>query len=356
MSAGLVKAAATSMLESARGGDLHEGLAMVCPPEEAYARLQKLQAFVQRVLVEGRDYGKIKGVAREVLFKPGAEKLAEIYGLAHRYVIEHAVRDWEKGFFYFEMRCQLEVIRTGAFAGEAIGSCNTRESRYANRWVTENNIPEGLERTTLKWKELPSKYRSDEVYRVYLIENDDPFTLVNTIQKLACKRALVAAVISVTRSSDIFTQDVEDLPPEAFGQRDPMPANVPLPAASGPTVPRSHGPTVPRDHGSLAPENASPAVLTLPVPDLATMTEREQFAVRIYEAQFQDLTTQAQFTTVRVAAAAAGGGNKASRAYQMWFRAMVLYVQAKLGTGPGPVRSTPSTSSNTATSPKAAAS
>jgi hypothetical protein len=40
----------------------------------------------------------------------------------------------------------------------------------------------------------------------------------NTIMKMACKRALVAATLNATAASDIFTQDVEDMPQGTFKQ------------------------------------------------------------------------------------------------------------------------------------------
>ena len=39
----------------------------------------------------------------------------------------------------------------------------------------------------------------------------DPYSLINTMLKMAKKRALVDAVLSATRSSDLFTQDLEDM-------------------------------------------------------------------------------------------------------------------------------------------------
>src|SRR5690606_28333663 len=39
----------------------------------------------------------------------------------------------------------------------------------------------------------------------------EPWSLCNTVLKMAKKRALIDATLSATRSSGIFTQDVEDL-------------------------------------------------------------------------------------------------------------------------------------------------
>jgi hypothetical protein len=45
------------------------------------------------------------------------------------------------------------------------------------------------------------------------VENPDILDTVNTVLKMAKKRAKIDAVIGVTRSSGLFTQDMEDLPP-----------------------------------------------------------------------------------------------------------------------------------------------
>jgi hypothetical protein len=45
---------------------------------------------------------------------------------------------------------------------------------------------------------------------MYGIPNEDIFDLVNTISKMAQKRALVAAALNATGASAVFTQDQED--------------------------------------------------------------------------------------------------------------------------------------------------
>ena len=48
---------------------------------------------------------------------------------------------------------------------------------------------------------------------LYRIPNPDAADVVNTIQKMAQKRALVAATLIATSASEFFTQDVEDTDP-----------------------------------------------------------------------------------------------------------------------------------------------
>lgn len=193
-----------------------DGLTMVVAPAEAHRRLQELQAFVQSSMVRDTDYGVIPGTQKPTLLQPGAQKMAEIYGFGHRFVPAESVKDWERGFFYFEYRCQLFLRRDGRELAEGIGSCNSRESKYAERWVFDNDMPAGVDKASLKKKDFTG--RNGRPFSKYCVPNPDPYSLVNTIQKMAAKRAYIHAIIAATRSSGILTQDVEDLPPEAFGK------------------------------------------------------------------------------------------------------------------------------------------
>lgn len=88
----------------------YRGLAMAMAPAESARRLQELQGFIKTTMKKGEDYGRIPGTDKDTLFQPGAQKLAELYGLAHKFVTAEAIKDWEKGFFYFEFRCELTSL------------------------------------------------------------------------------------------------------------------------------------------------------------------------------------------------------------------------------------------------------
>jgi hypothetical protein len=59
-----------------------------------------------------------------------------------------------------------------------------------------------------------------EGQQVGRVPNPDICDQVNTIQKMATKRALIAAVLIAVNASEFFTQDVEDFPPRAPRPRD----------------------------------------------------------------------------------------------------------------------------------------
>jgi hypothetical protein len=57
------------------------------------------------------------------------------------------------------------------------------------------------------------------------VEHDNPADYYNTVLKMAKKRAHVDAVLTATAASDIFTQDVEDMP-EVINVKKEQPAHV----------------------------------------------------------------------------------------------------------------------------------
>ena len=170
-----------------------------------------LNRIYQNVMQEGTDYGVIPGAGdKPTLLKPGAELLRMAFNLRYESEMEVAIEDWEKGMFYYRVKSYFTNTQ-GQRIGTGVGSANSLESRYSNRWVFESEIPDGIDRASLKSQERTSK--KGMKYRVYLIEADihEKATLVNTLQKMAKKRSFVDGILSITGASRIFTQDIEDL-------------------------------------------------------------------------------------------------------------------------------------------------
>lgn len=172
-------------------------------------KISQFQAVVQGALRKDHDYGVIPGTGtKPTLLKPGAEKILMLMGLTSEYEIAERVQDYVNGFFAFTVKCVLS--KGDIRVTEGLGHANTKEARYARRWMTENKLPEGLDKKNLQKREKQSKY-GPGTYLEYLVENDDPYTLVNTVLKMAKKRAQVDAALTVASLSEIFTQDLEDL-------------------------------------------------------------------------------------------------------------------------------------------------
>jgi hypothetical protein len=198
--------------------------------QAAKKRLAEFQEFVKEYLVPDEDYGTIPGTPKPTLLKPGADKLCELYGLADDFTIESRTENYqaEPPLFDYTLKCTLTSRRDGRLVGTGFGSCNSWEGKYRYRdskrkcplCGKEAIIPGKAEYGGgwLCWKKREgcgAKFlETDEAITSQKAGkeiNDDVPTLKNTILKMAKKRAKIDAVIAVTRSSGIFTQDMEDI-------------------------------------------------------------------------------------------------------------------------------------------------
>jgi hypothetical protein len=235
------------------------GVMPVLSVEQAVQRFRELKAFVREVMDEGLDYGTIPGTSKDTLYKAGAEKLTTLFGLSPSFDIIKSVERWgdggEEPLFYYMIRCYLH--RGDILIASAEGSCNSREKKYRWRYVPEHRVPAHLHPSELEQgggkisefafavenKETTGQYGKPVEYwqkfedaiaegtarnykrrtragkeldaweidgTTYRIPNPDIFDIVNTVLKMAEKRALVAAVLMGANASEFFTQDMED--------------------------------------------------------------------------------------------------------------------------------------------------
>ena len=161
--------------------------------EDLANQARKVLEIKETIMKPGVHYGTIPGCKKPSLLKPGAEKLCSAFMLQPEF--ETTCRDdpertinWEKydyntrrkipgnttGYIDYDSSCTLVHIPTGeVWAKRVSGSCNNFESKYRSL---------------------------------------NPYDIKNTLEKMAEKRALVAAVLIGTALSDMFTQDIEDMP------------------------------------------------------------------------------------------------------------------------------------------------
>ncbi|MGB9886785.1 MAG: hypothetical protein ACPLRW_07305 [Moorellales bacterium] len=205
-------------------------------------KLNLVQRFFREIMVKDQDYGVIPGTDKPTLLKPGAEKLCELYGFAPVVKQIEEDRNVETGFYQARVTVALIHRRSGVVVAEGVGQANTMEGRYRWRWVPEWKLPEGVDKNSLY-----SEVRADKngkKYRVYRLENQDPWTLWNTVLKMAKKRALIDATLSATRSSGLFTQDAEDLEEwiEGWQPAEEEPGQTPHANAPTPEPPKAPKP------------------------------------------------------------------------------------------------------------------
>lgn len=173
-----------------------------------FKAIEKAQEVIKRSLKKGHDYGEIPGTNKPTLLKPGAEKILMLYGLKSEYEIVTQIEDWDKGIFAYTVKCTLS--HGDEKITEGLGSCNNQEDKYKYRWVFASEVPDEIDKSTLKANKS-GKFR---------ILNEEPWSQVNTILKMAKKRAQIDATLTVSSLSEIFTQDLEDL--SDFNQREQL--------------------------------------------------------------------------------------------------------------------------------------
>jgi hypothetical protein len=123
---------------------------------------------------------------------------------------------------HYQVRVELFTIG-GIFCGEGVGTASSAETKYQwRRAVCDdeyNATPEDRRRIAYK----PGKNNS--FYTIAQVRTE-PEDVDNTILKMAKKRALIDAVLTVTAASDIFTQDAEDgIPGDDDGNGNPGSGN-----------------------------------------------------------------------------------------------------------------------------------
>ena len=148
--------------------------------------IRQAERLVFSVLEKDIDYGRIPGVSQEGLWDPGASKIINAFNAYPDYKTLHHVE--EDNLISYTMQSLLISRETQMVVGSGIGAASTREPKYKYRWVKdpENYGYSGEEIKTFKVKD--GKYR---------IPNPEYGELVNTMAKMACKRADVDAAQSL---------------------------------------------------------------------------------------------------------------------------------------------------------------
>lgn len=181
-------------------------------------QVNTIQHVMQAVMLKDTHYGVIPGTKTPSLFKPGAEKIMATFRLSADPEVTN-MSDSDQVRYQVKVRL---VSPSGVFVGAGIGEASSNEEKY--KWrnaVCDEEFDETPpDRKREKWNK---GYNNAPAYKRKQIRTE-PADLANTILKMAKKRALIDAVLTATAASDIFTQDVEDLPPEYIEGEDGQPA------------------------------------------------------------------------------------------------------------------------------------
>lgn len=198
--------------------------------DEIVGQVRLIQDVMANVMKEGEHYGVIPGTGNKPsLLQPGAQILA----LTFRLRPESTQEVFELGNGHREYRTHIKMYGPGGdYLGDGRGEASTMETKWRyrsgpvvetgrpvpqNYWNMRNSDP--AQATQLLGGKGFAVSKVDGVWQIVekgeRVEHDNPADYYNTCTKMSYKRALVHATINVTASSDMFTQDAEDLPKAA---------------------------------------------------------------------------------------------------------------------------------------------
>lgn len=177
------------------------------PLAEVVGRVRRIQEVMSALMKDGIHYGTIPGTPKPTLYQPGAELLCLTFHVGPEPRVEDlSTNDTVR--YRVTMRGVLQT--TGEMLGEGVGECSSDETKY--RWCKPvcdeefNETPEDRRRE--KWmRGKNGNYRAKQIRL-------SPADIANTILKMAFKRALISMTRVTLACSDIFAQDLEDLPPD----------------------------------------------------------------------------------------------------------------------------------------------
>lgn len=184
------------------------------------AQVNRIQEVMKEIMIKGTHYGTVPGCGdKPTLLKAGAEKLMMTFRLAADPEIEDLSDAYTRRY---RIKTRVTSQATGQFLGTGVGECASDEEKYAWREAVCQEEYDATDPSLRreKWK------RNQKTPTLQVHTN--PSDVANTILKMCKKRSLVDAILTVTAASDIFTQDIEEMPEEIRGNGH---AAAPKPAA-----------------------------------------------------------------------------------------------------------------------------
>ncbi len=194
---------------------------------------------LEGVMKVDEHYGTIPGTKKPSLYKAGAEKLSLTFRLRPEYKISKS--DLSNGHREYEIICTLYHIPTGQSVGQGVGSATTMEGKYRYRGGEKEGTGQPIPKDYWNLKKTDPKkaqeliggtgFSAGKIDGKWEIcstgekqEHDNPADFYNTVLKMSKKRAHVDAILTATAASDIFTQDVEDMPEVIPGAKKEKPS------------------------------------------------------------------------------------------------------------------------------------
>lgn len=174
---------------------------------------QRIEMIHRSLMHKGLDFDVIPGTgSKPTLLKAGAEKLAQFYGWVATFHEDTRFGGEGEPPIIVIMRCRLHLAdSTGPVIAEGCGAASSWERKYSR------------------------------------MQGQAAYDLLNTILKMATKRAFVDAVLRASATSSLYAQDLDEL----------RPANAPQNAQGARTAPPRQS-RAPRTIVTEAPAESPP--------------------------------------------------------------------------------------------------
>jgi hypothetical protein len=186
--------------------------------DQVLQRVRAVQKLMDAVMKDNTHYGKIPGTKKPTLYKAGSEQILAMFQIAVEPIVEDLSNEDE---CRIRVICRLTSIANGKYLGSGIGEASSSEQKYMWRKIVSKAEWEHYQanqpgHTRLRffsyWENGQRQEGKEEQVRTHVPD------IRNTILKMAKKRAQIDATLTVTGCSDMFEQDLEDLPEEIQGQ------------------------------------------------------------------------------------------------------------------------------------------
>lgn len=168
--------------------------------QETKQQIALLQGLVKDLLIHGVDYGRIPGTPADSLWDPGA---SQIFGAFNCYPGERRILKFEDSARLISFCVEVPIIHreSGQVVTTGIGAASTLETKYKYRWV-----PDPLERGYDQKSAKTLKQKTERGKTLYRIPNPEHSELLNTIVKMASKRAEVDGAESLPGVASVLRQ------------------------------------------------------------------------------------------------------------------------------------------------------
>ena len=181
---------------------------------EIRSQVNLIQQVMKAVMKEGTHYGVIPGCDKPSLYKPGSEILLTTFQISVvPEVFDLSTADEAR----YRVLTHGTYRRDGTVVGVGIGECSSNEEKYKwRRAICDEEWDETPEdRRRMKWHRgyFGKDGQWKPAYQIKQIRTEIA-DVANTVLKMAKKRSQVDLTLTATAASDIFTQDIEDLPNE----------------------------------------------------------------------------------------------------------------------------------------------